>query len=131
MKTLINKLQKAFKKVEKDNMNYSKFMELHKEDVENYYYFISEGFNSQKLCKAKDYCKIGLLGSSLLEHNKKVISEFYSKKEKSDYKKIINKKSVKVPFNIKPKEDNKHSHFKNQEEALKAAGFVKLQKSTL
>ena len=125
MKTLINKLQKAFKKTEKDNMNYSKFMELHKEDVENYYYFITKGYNSQKLCKAKDYCKIGLLGSSLLEHNKKVISEFYSKKEKSDYKKIINKKSVKVPFNIKPKEDNQHSHFKNQEEALKAAGFMK------
>ena len=125
MKTLINKLQKAFKKTEKDNMNYSKFMELHKEDVENYYYFISEGYNSQKLCKAKDYCKIGLLGVSLLEHNKKVINEFYSKKEKSDYKKIINKKSVKVPFNIKPKEDNKHSHFINQEEALKAAGFMK------
>ena len=125
MKTLINKLQKAFKKIEKDNMNYSKFMELHKEDVENYYYFISEGYNSQKLCKAKDYCKIGLLGVSLLEHNKKVINEFYSKKEKSDYKKIINKKSVKVPFNIKPKEENKHIHFKNQAEALKAAGFMK------
>ena len=74
--------------------------------------------------KAKDYCKIGLLGSSLLEHNKKVISEFYSKKEKSEYKNNINKKSVKVPFNIKSKEDNKHSHFKNQEEALKAAGFM-------
>ena len=124
MKTLINKLQKAFKKTEKDNMNYSKFMELHKEDVEKYYYFVSEGYNSKKLCKTKDYCKIGLLGSSLLEHNKKVISEFYSKKEKSEYKNNINKKSVKVPFNIKSKEDNKHSHFKNQEEALKTAGFM-------
>ena len=125
MKTLINKLQKAFKKTEKDNMNYSKFMELHKEDVENYYYFITKGSNSQKLCKAKDYCKIGLLGASLLEHNKKVISEFYSTKEKSNSKKNINKKSVKVPFNIKSKEENKHSHFKNQEEALTAAGFLK------
>ena len=125
MKTLINKLQKAFKKTEKDNMNYSKFMELHKEDVEKYYYFVSEGYNSKKLFKAEDYCKIGLLGSSLLEHNKKVISEFYSKRENTDLKKNINKKSVKIPFNIKSKEENKHSHFRNQEEALKSAGFMK------
>ena len=128
MKTLINKLQKAFKKTEKDNMNYSKFMELHRIDVQNCYYFIVNGYNSKKLCKAEDYCKIGLsglLGFSLLEHNKKVISEFYSTKEKSNSKKNINKKSVKVHFNIKSKEENKHSHFKNQEEALKAAGFLK------
>ena len=125
MKTLINKLQKAFKKTEKDNMNYSKFMELHRIDVQNCYYFIVNGYNSKKLCKAEDYCKIGLLGSSLLEHNKKVIREFYSKRENTDFKKNINKKSVKIPFNIKSKEENKHSHFKNQEEALKAAGFMK------
>ena len=87
MKTLINKLQKAFKKTEKDNMNYSKFMELHRIDVQNCYYFIVNGYNSKKLCKAENYCKIGLLDFSLLEHNKKVIREFYSTKEKSNSKK--------------------------------------------
>ena len=128
MKTLINKLQKVFKKTEEDNMNYSKFMELHRIDVQNCYYFIVNGYNSKKLCKAEDYCKIGLsglLGFSLLEHNKKVIREFYSTKEKSNNKKNINKKSVKVPFNINSKEENKDFHFKNQEEALKVADFMK------
>ena len=85
MKTLINKLQKAFKKTEKEDMTYSEFMKLHKEDVKKSYYFISESRNSKKLCKAEDYCNFGSASSFLLKHNKKVINEFYSEKEKSDF----------------------------------------------